>query len=418
MIKNTIAFLVLLMSTLFISPIIAQEEEKLAEKPVIKTGSGNFAIGVSEQIWIDHRREEDWTATVGDPREVGLRIFYPTKNNGTSLIPYFSYGTLIQEVTEKEWQEPSPQGLFLKAAKDAPVNCDVKCPLIILSHGLSAGAWTMNQLALDLASNGFIVALPEHAFIGMASKNSKNETIKAEMVNEILGMHRVKMDQSVHEIAEVQSQDQAFIADQFTLFANGDKSSGIKGLASSIDMNKVIVGGHSVGGMAADQSCVRYRVFDGCFSLDGNRWTAILAGWTKPTIKPFLLLLSEAFFEPDQRFAERYLDTFTNHGAAVVEGSRHDTFINLYALYDPESENGIKEINTHQTFVPIIIDFAKSIQASKQLDVAKFLSAYQDQVKIVDFEEMKMNAPRPELYTWIYADEKATKKIAVEVKEK
>ena len=107
MIKNTIAFLVLLISTLFISPTIAQEE-KVADKPVIKTGSGNFAIGVSEQIWIDHRREEDWTATVGDPREVGLRIFYPTKNNETSLIPYFSYGTLIQEVTEKEWEEPSP----------------------------------------------------------------------------------------------------------------------------------------------------------------------------------------------------------------------------------------------------------------------------------------------------------------------
>lgn len=111
--------------------------------------------------------------------------------------------------------------------------------------------------------------------------------------------------------------------------------------------------------MAADRSCIRYQVFDACFSLDGNRWLPLLAGWSPPTDKPFLVRFSDAFFDgqQDRRFAERYLGAFTDLAAFVVPGSRHDSFVNVQSLFSPDPAGERPEARTHAAMVPLLLDF-------------------------------------------------------------
>ncbi len=366
---------------------------------------GSSPVGTVFEIWRDPAREEDWTSEPDDVREVGVRLFYPAAETvGYDRAEFFAQGEIVRDQIEASWGT-RPTELVLTAFEAAPaVPCADGCPLVLLSHGMIAGHWTMNELALNLASAGFIVATLEHPFVGLTSVRASGELIPPGSGGaEVLEYSRLRLDQAIQTMLQVMSEDQRFVADELARVAEGELQISAPGLAQALDLELVFAGGHSIGGMAADRSCLRYSVFDACFSLDGSRWLPLLAGWAPPTEKPFMVLFSEAFWLEDHRFADRYLTTFSNLAAFRVEGSRHDSFVNVASMFGATDEDS-PERATHAAILPLVRDFLEGATRSG-FDAASLLDQAVGVLTVVDFEAMRESEVEQDLAGLYYPEE-------------
>ena len=131
--------------------------------PIVKLPStnGKYRVGMVEH----HIR--------ADRQNFLLRIFYPTLENLSKEIPYFKHGYKGTGYFAKFAKLPSlifsHMTLFKLSVIDGAIIIDEKSssfgkklPLIIFSHGLGGTYECYSTLILELASHGYIVAVPLH----------------------------------------------------------------------------------------------------------------------------------------------------------------------------------------------------------------------------------------------------------------
>jgi dienelactone hydrolase len=274
--------------------------------------TGPHAVGRTTYRWVDETRPEVMTDDPNDRRGVVVHVWYPAEpvSNAVPAAYLPDYRALRPALTRsrefgalKAWAVGLVHG---HALADPPVAAAAGIyPVLIFLPGNHTNAGLYAGLLTDLASHGYIVAAIDHPYDVEAVRLPDGRTAifpearwpalaaSADAIERYAQFYRQRVD--------VRASDAVFVLDQLTRLNGG---SGQR-LSGWLDLTRVGVLGHSVGGVAAPQACQRDRRFLACLNLDG------LTGgqpfypddYGQGPAQPFLLLTKSAEAPSDETLA-------------------------------------------------------------------------------------------------------------------
>jgi dienelactone hydrolase len=242
-------------------------------------------VGTTTLEFSDSRREEPWTATASDRRRLLVQFWYPA-----------SAGRV------------AGRGLHV----------------IVFSHGMNSTRAKYTAFFEELASRGFVVAAVEHTYWsdGVTFADGTVVTDKDGMPGRV-ELTSDEIDQMMAAGVQVMAEDDAFVVERLRELTAGRPRE--NPFAGRLDLTRVGVFGHSMGGMAATRACLDYSAFTACLSLDGPFYLMHLQ--PRPSPKAFLLLLNSDWGRKSPaRIRRNYLAAWENPTVAIVGGSHHNTF--------------------------------------------------------------------------------------------
>ena len=283
--------------------------------------SGRFAVGTAAYEAIDPRRPEPQTADPDDRRAVVFRAWYPAENPADlPTAPYF-LGAREGELNAQLLSLPADAfaSVPTHAVRDIPLvpGAD-RFPVVIFSPGKDTPAAFYSYLLEDLASHGYVVFAVSHPFGSGAVVFSDGRVATA-----------------TGAVSDSQTRDQTILtwsADQRLVLATIEKLDAARSrdrISGRLDLRRLAVFGHSLGGAAAAQSCLEELRFRACANMDGSVGQEVL---DSALIQPFLLLRAAG-----QENAESTLTPFFDSLRGIAYraqllGAGHNTFSDIGAL--------------------------------------------------------------------------------------
>jgi predicted dienelactone hydrolase len=283
--------------------------------------TGKLAVGTTRWVVVDPSRQE--TFAPGKSREVEVIAWYPRAPAAVAArAPYMRNG--MEEVLS-----------FARLAKlgdayhalanvqthsviDAPpANTPARFPVIVFSHGYTGLPSSHTGLMEDLASHGWAVLHVVHPYEATGSKLADGTVVtftdeKNAMRPEIMAvlgewkqegatLEKVVAAQDGTEregylrayLATLTNTDQVvrrWVADVKVVLDRLPKSGPGSRLAAKLDLSRLGVAGHSMGGVMAGQFCVEDRRCKAALNFDGIPQYGTMIDKTLPA--PFLMVYS------------------------------------------------------------------------------------------------------------------------------
>jgi dienelactone hydrolase len=303
-------------------PVHAQTPAALFELPA---PMGKLPIGTTRWVVVDSQRQE--TFAPGKPREVEVIAWYPRADlgntaGGRDTAPYMRNG--MEEVLS-----------FARLAKlgdaynglanvqthsviDAPpASTPARFPVIVFSHGYTGLPSSYTGLMEDLASHGWAVLHVVHPYEATGSKLADGTVVtftdeKNAMRPEIMavlnewGPEGGTMEKVVAAIddaekakllraylANLKNTDEVvrrWVADVKLVLDRLPASGPGSQLAAKLDLSRLGVAGHSMGGVMAGQFCVEDRRCKAGLNFDGIPQYGTMIDTPMPA--PFLMVYS------------------------------------------------------------------------------------------------------------------------------
>ncbi len=305
------------------------------QKTILLAPTGNFAVGRVTYDWRDPNRQELLAPHAGIPREIFAWIWYPTsKQSLAKPVDYFppSWRNALNRqrgwlLTEFWWRDLSR--VHAHSLEAPPLaTAQQRYPVLLMRAGLAAEIAGYSSLAEDLASHGYIVVgfdapyrttlvvFPDGRVIARTPQNNAD----------LLGGEEQK--QLATRLVQAWSADMSFALDQLEQLNASDPSGRFTG---RLDLARVGVFGHSLGGATALQFCHDDTRCRAGVDIDG----APLGSAVKDGVKsPFLFLLSDHSGEPKSETAPVIADIRSIYKRLpndrrlwiVLRGARHYGF--------------------------------------------------------------------------------------------
>lgn len=228
--------------------------------------TGSHAIGRTTYYWTDDSRPETYSDDANDHRDVRVDVWYPAAaNNDAARGKYY---VDLPKIGKKI----GPESMFLSTLKlqamdNAPIAADAeRFPVLLFSPGYGTNACQYAGLIEELASHGYVVAAVDHPYFSRAVAFPDGRVVM------VIPMREIEIeDQKKHEIEYAQrmtvlSGDLRFVLDQLTRL---DGETGNR-FAGRLDLAKVGVLGHSIGGVAAAEAGRDDSRFRAIANLDGH----------------------------------------------------------------------------------------------------------------------------------------------------
>jgi dienelactone hydrolase len=258
--------------------------------------TGNYRVG-TQSLWVQTDRKEDITADPSDKRALMLKIWYPSQEKDSNL------------PTEKYLDAGSRAGFATKyglppAALDYLDHVETHAypeiqiaegpfPVLIFSHGYGSKASGYYALLSEIASQGYVIINMNHTYesLGATFPNGSihyfdyqyQESIAAgsmEMVKPMRDAFQQGLDfEARHPIVRkaVQnyfegniqkrwSEDITYTLDLLKMWNNRGW------LRSKLDLDRIGVFGHSVGGGTAGRVAIEDSRVKAAANLDGIQW--------------------------------------------------------------------------------------------------------------------------------------------------
>jgi predicted dienelactone hydrolase len=267
----------------------------------LPTPTGSFAVGRTTCVWTDPSQPELLAPQPGTKRELFGWIWYPAAPRQPNQ-KYADYlpaswrtalarrsGVLLTQFLTRDLARVGTHSI-----PDAEISPRQRSyPVILMRAGLSALTTDYTALAEDLASHGyvvvgfdapyrsFVVVLPDGRVIARAPKNN------ADLVS------GPQKEQLATNLVQAWSSDMGFALDQMERLNASDPSGRFQG---RLDLQKVAVFGHSLGGAEALQFCHNDPRCKAGIDLDGAPWGSVV---TEGVTQPFLFLMSDHGNEND-----------------------------------------------------------------------------------------------------------------------
>ncbi|PWN06781.1 alpha/beta hydrolase family protein [Rhodohalobacter mucosus] len=261
---------------------------------------GIYSVG-TEMIHVKTGEEEGITSEPADERELMLKIWYPGESDVSSL------------KGEKYLDEAGREGFAVKyglppsalnyldyvetyAFADIPVAKDT-FPVLIFSHGYGSKATGYYALLTEIASRGYVIVNMNHTFesLGVTFPDGRKEYFdydyqreissgSMELVQPIRDAFKNGFDyrerhpivrEAVKDYFEGEIQDRW--AEDMILTMDLLEEWNTEGLLKGrLDLNKIGVFGHSVGGGAAGNVAMRDDRVKAAVNLDGIQWGSMI----------------------------------------------------------------------------------------------------------------------------------------------
>jgi len=247
--------------------------------------TGRYTAGITSECWLDDHRKDPYKPD--QQRELSVRWWYPTHaTHDKPHAPYlYTLRDSVSSALAKQLHIPARIVNWLlnntsHAIMDAPVADDaVHYPLIIFSHGFSSIPEEYSALLEEVTSHGYIVLGINHTYISTASILCDSRLVSGQDP----GIESFSLEQ----IVQIMVDDIQFVINTVMAMTLNSTTP----LYQKIDIHKVGIMGHSMGGVTALKACqIDDRIKAG---IDMDGWVIGLQDlfWQQQT--PFLFLLGQ-----------------------------------------------------------------------------------------------------------------------------
>ena len=270
------------------------------EETVLPSPSGTFAVGRTLQAWT---RVPLHAATLNGAGQFTLLawIWYPVESPSQPLataeylpdvwrraIEHHA-GTLLSNLATRDLSRVRTHSL-----PDAPLSLRERAyPVVLIRAGLAAQTAVYTSLAEDLASHGYVVAgidAPYRTIVTVLPDGSVIERLPENDADRFTG---AQQEQVATRMVREWSSDLSATVDQLVSLNASDPTDRFQG---RLDMQRVGVFGHSLGGATALQFCHDDLRCKAGIDLDGAPLGNVVADGVH---QPFLFLLSDHTGESD-----------------------------------------------------------------------------------------------------------------------
>jgi hypothetical protein len=232
--------------------------------------TGPYSVGRIRYHWVDKARPEIFSPVLDDKRELAVTIWYPA-SSGTGMhrcdyADYADNAMAIQHLAGDiglpgRWFHYLLHHIHPYARIDALLASGGPFPVLIFSHGFGSLPEFSTALIEDLSSHGYVIAGVNHAYASLVCPLSNGRSINFDPLIE------QPLDKKRDELIQVLADDIRYVLTQIVKFNISDSSGRFSGM---LDMNRVGVFGHSIGGEAATVACSQDSRFRVGLSLDSN----------------------------------------------------------------------------------------------------------------------------------------------------
>jgi len=284
--------------------------------------TGSYDVGRTALGWVDETRPEPMTAEPDDRREVAVVVWYPAEAGTGEQRGYYpnlaevaggladSGEVSALEVwglryvrSDERWQAEPAAGRF---------------PVVVLSPGNATNVEFYAGLAGDLASRGYVVVGLNHPYDVAAAPLSNGRVA-------VFASAQWPMEFSAHAAVAAariteRTADVRFVLDQLEALRAPNS------LAGHLDLERVGILGHSLGGITAAQACAADTRLRACLNLDGLQAGGPFGAEAEPALpgQAFMFITKETALS--QR-AEALWGQLTGEAyLRVVPGAAHDSF--------------------------------------------------------------------------------------------
>ena len=246
--------------------------------PMAPAPTGPYTVGTRTVDLIDPTRSEPFAAN-GSKRELLVRFWYPAAStHGCRPAPYTSSGVWNYMA---HLERVSPPQVRTNSCQDAMVTSE-KHPVVVFTHGFTGIFTDYTFLFEDLASRGYVVVSVNHTFEATAVEFPDGRLIKS-----IFGSHlgeTIQLDTKTASFAvAVRLGDLKFVLDE--LQKMNTSQAGL--FAGKLDLSRVAVAGHSLGGLTALLGIEMEPRFRVALDLDGVTPGPLFGTTKKPVFMLF-----------------------------------------------------------------------------------------------------------------------------------
>jgi dienelactone hydrolase len=260
--------------------------------------TGTSRVGTRVIDLVDANRSDPYLAN-GAKRELQVRFWYPAAAGGRCTPAEYTSAAVWNYLAQLE-KIAAPQ-VKTNSCQNAPVTSGAH-PVVVFTHGYTGTFTDYTFLFEELASRGYIVASVNHTFEATAIEFRDGRVVKS-LVGTHLGPSLQLDAKSTSFAVAVRLADLEFVMDQLAAMSTSRTGP----FTGRLDMSRVALAGHSLGGMTALLGLKMEPRFQAAISIDGVM-PGPLFGSTR---KPVLIL-----------FAGRDWDQDTCHLWSGLHGAR------------------------------------------------------------------------------------------------
>ncbi len=302
---------------------------------------GPFQVGTVPFELVDHSRLDPF-APAPQPRALMVQLWYPAVHaDRYPLEPYLPAGAASYIDQANGLPAGTVESVRAHGRLGAPVAPTFHgWPVVLFSPGSGASRAYNTTLVEDVASHGYAVVAIDHPYDADVVEFPDGHLVLGKLT-----------DANNVQAVQVRAQDASFVIDQLTQLNAGRRLRGVPevpGLRGRLDVRRVAMFGHSLGGAASAAAMLADRRISAGVDLDGSLYGPVVR---RGLDRPFLLMSSALHNRADDSsWAELWSHLRGWRLDLEMAGSGHLSYsdlgvlavpLDLTALYPPEELPGL-----------------------------------------------------------------------------
>ncbi|KAI2627908.1 hypothetical protein GGS26DRAFT_123005 [Hypomontagnella submonticulosa] len=329
--------------------------------------TGPHKVGLRNLELVDHGRVDPFSPS-GSPRDLGVTLFYPTKEEFSKhlpLAPQFAPAVASHVDDVLSLTPGTAASLTTRAHLDAPLTAEVaSAPVMLFSHGFGFTRGLYTALLQDLASCGWVVAAVDHPYDAGMVEYPDGRVVPAQNWS-------WPLDPPVRELAlDTRVADLLFVLKQLggAMEADGrrgglylqEDAEGIyenHTLKAMFNTSRVVALGHSFGGATAVEALLNSSAVVAATDLDGFLYGPVVrVGTDKPTLVlgfPEHYATDDPTATPGWPALHGWRRDFTVAGTVHESYSDYSIFADILGTEGPEAGtiSGERMIQIQRTYI-------------------------------------------------------------------
>jgi dienelactone hydrolase len=236
--------------------------------------TGSYSVGRSVFDWTDASRNEGFAGRADEKRELIAVMWYPTDRSGGPTAPYMPLNWERATQADQDWMADllsrRLDRIGTHSYEDAPVcRRGGPFPLVVLQPGYGRASTDYTVIAENLASQGYVVLSSSPTYISdlvVFGDGRVARTAPQVALPETEAAISPDFMARTSRLVDVEQGDVAFLIAQAQRL-NSERGSGFDG---RIDLRRIGIVGHSLGGAVAYQFCKRGMGCKAAIDIDGT----------------------------------------------------------------------------------------------------------------------------------------------------
>ena len=274
--------------------------------------NGCYPVGVKTLLLTDTRRNRDLDVT----------FWYPATGGAFQVAPYMDKKTADALAEEWKLQPGFERQVHTHSRTLAPIAQRGPFPIIFLEHGTGVVPSIYTVLAEGLASMGFVVVATNHTPDSLISVFPDGHEVRFKPYWPADADRRTQGEAIAKFAEDVLVRDVHFVLDKL-----GDMQSHDEFWHGKLDLSRVGIVGHSMGGTTAALAAMEDPRILAAVNLDGSTYPGMNADVRPIELhKPLLFIMTEEHASnPDVQVRE-YVGSESNTYYVVMRGTDHMSF--------------------------------------------------------------------------------------------